>query len=91
MLILDLLLRNLEENSEASVGERAPASTLHYTRTHVLVIGDSLLRGVEAKVCQPDLFSLESCCLPAACIQDVSERVETLIKGRNTHQLSMFF
>lgn len=45
-----------------------------------MAVGDSLLRGVEVAVCQPDLFAYEVCCLPGARIWNVMERLPRLIK-----------
>ena len=50
------LPRSSEHVSQAPVDERTTSSALQCVRTkrRVLVIGDSLLRGVEAKVCRLD-------------------------------------
>lgn len=40
----------------------------------MVVLGDFLLRGTEAAVCQPDLFVHEARCLPGTQIQDMKDR-----------------
>lgn len=56
----------------------------------VLVIGDSLLRGTEATIYCPDNFSREICCLPGACISDVTDRLSSLVNPTDYYLLVLF-
>ena len=46
----------------------------------VVVVRDSLLRGMERHVSGPDLLFREMCCLLGARIQDITDRLPKLIK-----------
>jgi len=45
----------------------------------VIVIGNSLLRGMEGPICQPDPTHREVCCLPGAWVRDISRKLPGLI------------
>ena len=61
---------------QAPQGETVPAAhTRNHKKKRVLVAGDSLLRGTEAPICQPDRESCDICCLPGDKVQDVPERM----------------
>lgn len=45
------------------------------SRPKVLGVGNCLLRGAKASICQPDLISWEVCHLPGVRIRDVMERL----------------
>uniref|UniRef100_A0A8C8RI01 C2H2-type domain-containing protein n=1 Tax=Pelusios castaneus TaxID=367368 RepID=A0A8C8RI01_9SAUR len=49
-------------------------------KRRVVVVGDSLLRGMEAPICRPDKASREVCCLPGARIRDVTEGLSRIIR-----------
>lgn len=73
--------RSLKEISQTTAAERTWASGPNYRKRCVLIIGDFLLRSVEAKVCQLDFFlSQEAYGLPGAHSQDVTERMKRYIK-----------
>ena len=42
-------------------------------------VGDSLLRGTESPVCQPDPTRREVCCVPGAQVRDISRKLPSLI------------
>lgn len=46
----------------------------------VIVVGDSLLRGMEEPVYRPDPTAREVCCLPRAGILDITVRIPDLIQ-----------
>ena len=52
-------------------------------RQWVIVVSDCLLTGMEAPICQPDALSREVCCLPGACIKDVTKRLLSLVQSRD--------
>uniref|UniRef100_A0A670I570 SGNH hydrolase-type esterase domain-containing protein n=1 Tax=Podarcis muralis TaxID=64176 RepID=A0A670I570_PODMU len=68
---------NVQATLEPTAHRRTPTRP---KRRRVVVIGDSLLRGTEAVICGPDKMSREVCCLPGAKIQDVTERLQGIIK-----------
>lgn len=41
----------------------------------LFTVRDSLLWGTETSICWPVIMSQELCCLPGACIQDITEKV----------------
>lgn len=55
----------------------------------MVVVGDSLLRGVEAAVCRPDSLVCEVCCIPGARIWDVTENLPSLIKPTDHYPFSL--
>lgn len=65
-----------------SLGETAPtAHTKNCKRKQpLLVVGESLLKGTEAPVCQPDIQSGEAGCFLGAKIRDVTERLSQLVR-----------
>lgn len=70
----------LKDISQTPMGEGTWASVPLNKRKHMLVIGESLLRAVEAQVGWPNFSSQEVCCLSGVHIQDVTERIKRLIK-----------
>ena len=52
-----------------------------------VVIGDSLLRGMEGPVCQPDPTRREVCCLPGARVRDISRKLPELIRPSDYYPL----
>ena len=44
----------------------------------VIVIADSLLRGIEGLIFQPDPTHREVCCLPGAQVRDISRKLPSL-------------
>ena len=54
-------------------------------KRRVVVVGDSLLRGIEAQVCREDPWTRQVCCLPGAQIRDVTEGLPKLIKPTDTY------
>ena len=63
--------------------ETTPAAHSGYYKMKqwVLIVGDSLLKGTEAPICQPDREAPEVCYLPGAKVQDVTKRVPQLVKS----------
>lgn len=53
----------------------------------VIVIGDSLLRGMKGPVCQPDTTCREVCCFPGACVRDISMKLPGLICSSDYYPL----
>ena len=53
----------------------------------VFVIGDSLLRGTEGPICQPDPTRREVCCLPGAWVRDISSKLPGLIRPSDYYPL----
>jgi len=51
------------------------------------VVGDSLLKGAEAPICQPDKEAREVCCLLGAQVQTVAKRVPLLVKSTDYYPL----
>ena len=49
----------------------------------VIVIADSLLRGIEGPICQPDPSRREVCCLRGARVRDISRKLPSLIRPSN--------
>lgn len=56
----------------------------------VLVIGHCSLRGTEALICHPDSILREVCCLPEACIHDITKRILSLVKPEDYHPFLLF-
>jgi len=54
------------------------------------MVGDSLLSGTEAPICQPDREAHEVCCLPRAKVRDVTERMPQLVKSTDCYPLLLF-
>ena len=54
------------------------------------MVDDSLLRGTEAPICQPDRESHEVCCLPGAKIRGMAKRVPQLVKSTDYSPLLLF-
>ena len=44
-----------------------------------IVVGDSLLRGMEGPICRPNPTCREVCCLPGAHIRDITRKVPGLV------------
>ena len=44
-----------------------------------ILVGDSLLWGMEGSICSPDPTSRELCCLPGAHIRDITRKVPGLV------------
>ena len=44
-----------------------------------IVVGDSLLWGMEGSICRPDPTCKEVCCLPGAHIRDIARKVLGLV------------
>ena len=53
----------------------------------VIVVGDSLLRGTEGLICQPDPTRREVCCLPGARVRDISRKLPGLIDPSDYYPL----
>jgi len=49
-------------------------------KRRVIVIGDSLLRGTEGLICQPDSSHKEVCCLPGAWVREVVKKLPGLVQ-----------
>ena len=63
------------------VKQSTPHLTTASTRKdrRVVVIGDSLLRGMEGPICHPDPTRREVCCLLGARVRDISRKLPGLI------------
>jgi len=48
-------------------------------KRRVIVIGDSLLKGTEGPICQPDPSYREVCCLLGARVRDVARKLPGLV------------
>ena len=71
------------ETLEPSTAARsAPRKTANTTkkRRRVIAVGDSLPRHSQAPICRPDTLSREVCCLPGACIRDVTKKLPSLVQ-----------
>ena len=53
----------------------------------VVVIGNSLLRGMEGSTCRSDPTCREVCCLPGARVRDVSRKLPGLIRPSDYYPL----
>lgn len=49
-------------------------------KRQVVVIGDSIIRGIDSILCKPDRESRMVCCLPGARVQDISDRLERILE-----------
>ncbi|RMC20193.1 hypothetical protein DUI87_01039 [Hirundo rustica rustica] len=91
--VLDLegQLDDLEENclpvSPPIMIHLKDASPPLTSRRRVIVVGDSLLRGSEGPICQPDPSHREVCCLPGARVQNITERLPVLIQPSDYYPL----
>ncbi|XP_068521222.1 uncharacterized protein [Anas acuta] len=56
----------------------------------VIVVGDSVLRGTEGPICQPDPTRREVCCLPGARVRDVAKKVKRLVRPTDYYPLLVF-
>ena len=56
----------------------------------MIVVGDSMWRGLEATISQPDLSSGEVFCMSRIWIQDVVERLPKLVQTSNCYLLLFF-
>lgn len=56
----------------------------------MIVVGDPLLKGIEASLFQPDRESRDVCCLPRARIWDITVRVPQLVKITDYYPLLLF-
>uniref|UniRef100_A0A8C3H8J2 SGNH hydrolase-type esterase domain-containing protein n=1 Tax=Chrysemys picta bellii TaxID=8478 RepID=A0A8C3H8J2_CHRPI len=68
-----------EEKPHTPKAGRSVATTAN-RKCWVVVVGAPLLRGTEVPVCRPDISSREVCCLPGACIQNVTEALSRIIQ-----------
>lgn len=51
----------------------------------VIVIGVSLLWQVEAPICQPDLISIEACCISGAHIRNITKRLPSFVQSTDNY------
>jgi len=56
-------------------------------KSRVIVIGDSLLKGTEGPICQPDSSHREVCCLPGAGVRDVATKLPGLMQPSDYYPL----
>jgi len=56
-------------------------------KRRVIVIGNSLLRGTEGPICQPDPSHREVCCLPGARVWDVAKKLPGLVQPSHYYHL----
>ncbi|KAK4805287.1 hypothetical protein QYF61_004852 [Mycteria americana] len=82
--------------STPEVSPRAEERTSRLTTTstrkrrRVIVVGDSFLKGTEGPICRTDPPLREVCCLPRACVKDVTRVLPTL-ETRTTAQLKCLY
>lgn len=50
-------------------------------KRNAVVIGDSIVRGTDRRFCEPDRYTRMVCCLPGARVRDVSNRVQSILRG----------
>ena len=86
-----------ESNKEEDEGPPRPGCSRPGIKTNskknprrVIVVGDSILRGVEGPICRPDPLHREVCCLPGARVKDLTAKLPTLVRPKDT-ALSWFF
>ncbi|XP_059569259.1 uncharacterized protein LOC109285671 [Alligator mississippiensis] len=86
------------EGEEETLGQEETPHSSHFKlikrskrtqrrRRRVLVIGDSILRGMEGPICRQDPSAREVCCLPGAKIWDVMEVIQARIKPTDYYPL----
>jgi len=82
-------LTTVDTQEQGLQEETTPAAHSGYCtkRPRVLVVGDSLLRGTEVPICQPDREAREVCCLLGAKVRDVAERRPQLVKSTDYYPL----
>jgi len=56
----------------------------------VIVVGCSLLRGMEGPICRHNLTCREVCCLPGACIGDITKKFPGLVRSSDYYPLFIF-
>jgi len=78
------------EPSQASRSAPLLTSSVTKKRQWVTVAGNSLLRGTEAPICQPDALPRVVCCLPGAGIRDVTKRLSGLVQFTDYYPLLWF-
>ena len=49
-------------------------------KRQVVVVGDSIIRGIDSILCKPDRESRMVCCLPGARVRDISDRLERILE-----------
>ena len=49
-------------------------------KRQVVVVGDSIIRGIDSILCKPDQESRMVCCLPGARVRDISDRLERILE-----------
>jgi len=85
-------LTTIDTQDQALQEKSTPAADSRYCekKSQLLVVDDSLLRGTEAPICQPDRESHEVCCLPGAKIRGMAKRVPQLVKSTDYSPLLLF-
>jgi len=56
-------------------------------KRRVIVIGNSLLKGTERPICQPDPSHMEVYCLPGAWVRDVAKKVPGMVQPSDYYPL----
>ena len=56
----------------------------------VIVVGDSILRGIEGPICRPDPLHREVCCLPGAHVKDLTAKLPALVRPKDYYPLLVF-
>ena len=99
--VLELLNEDMEKenetNNEEDQGPPRPGHSRKGIKTssernprRVIVVGDSILRGVEGPICRPDPHHREVCCIPGACVKDLTRRLPSLVKPKDYYPLLVF-
>lgn len=56
----------------------------------IIVMGNSLLKGTEGPICQPDPTHREVCCIPGARVRVIARKVTCLVRPTNYYPLLVF-
>ena len=86
-----------ESNKEEDQGPPRPGHSRPGIKTsskknprRVIVVGDSILRGIEGPICRPDPLHREVCCLPGAHVKDLTAKVPALVRPKDYYPLLVF-
>ncbi|XP_059573298.1 uncharacterized protein LOC132244815 [Alligator mississippiensis] len=56
-------------------------------KRQVLIIGDSILRGLEGPICRPDPMTWEVCFMPGAWVRDITESIPAYIRPTDQYPM----
>ncbi|KAF7252001.1 Adhesion G protein-coupled receptor A3 [Varanus komodoensis] len=69
-----------EQEAKAQPSSGNDTKACRNKKRREIVVGDSLLHGMETQVCQNDPWTRQACCLPGEQISDITERLPRLIQ-----------